>query len=145
MVHCFSQDRSNSFPISIQTLTAFLYSQLWFGMSSFVFVILQLYLRFFTPSLCSPLFVTWKSGRDRRLRGCMGTFTAKKLHKGLAEYTITRYTHTHHTHTHHTHTHHTHTTYTSHIHAHHTHNTCMQASPKLFLIEEIAWGQGYGV
>jgi len=29
----------------------------------------------------------------------MGTFTAKKLHKGLAEYTITRYTHTH-THTH---------------------------------------------
>lgn len=25
----------------------------------------------------------------------MGTFTAKKLHKGLAEYTITRYTHTH--------------------------------------------------
>lgn len=29
----------------------------------------------------------------------MGTFTAKKLHKGLAEYTITRYTH--HTHTHH--------------------------------------------
>ena len=31
----------------------------------------------------------------------MGTFTAKKLHKGLAEYTITRYTHTHHTHTQH--------------------------------------------
>ena len=39
----------------------------------------------------SPLFVTWKIGRDRRLRGCMGTFTAKKLHKGLAEYSITRY------------------------------------------------------
>ena len=41
----------------------------------------------------SPLFVTWKIGRDRRLRGCMGTFTAKKLHKGLAEYSITRYAH----------------------------------------------------
>ena len=41
-------------------------------------------------SLCSPLFVTWKYGRELKLRGCMGTFTAKKLHNGLAEYTITR-------------------------------------------------------
>jgi hypothetical protein len=36
-----------------------------------------------------PLFVTWKIGRDHKLRGCMGTFSAKKLHKGLAEYSIT--------------------------------------------------------
>lgn len=36
-----------------------------------------------------PLFVTWKIGADRRLRGCMGTFMAKKLHRGLAEYSIT--------------------------------------------------------
>lgn len=36
-----------------------------------------------------PLFVTWKYGRDLKLRGCMGTFTAKKIHTGLAEYTIT--------------------------------------------------------
>ena len=39
----------------------------------------------------SPLFVTWKIGREQRLRGCMGTFSAKKLQKGLAEYSITRY------------------------------------------------------
>ena len=39
----------------------------------------------------SPLFVTWKIGRDQRLRGCMGTFSAKRLQKGLAEYSITRY------------------------------------------------------
>ena len=38
----------------------------------------------------SPLFVTWKIGRERRLRGCMGTFSAKRLHKGLAEYAVTR-------------------------------------------------------
>ncbi|KAL5476208.1 hypothetical protein EMCRGX_G026124, partial [Ephydatia muelleri] len=36
-----------------------------------------------------PLFVTWKIGVDRCLRGCMGTFMAKKLHRGLAEYSIT--------------------------------------------------------
>ncbi|CAI8011454.1 AMMECR1-like protein [Geodia barretti] len=36
-----------------------------------------------------PLFVTWKIGREHRLRGCMGTFSAKRLHKGLAEYSIT--------------------------------------------------------
>ena len=41
---------------------------------------------------CSPLFVTWKYGQELKLRGCMGTFNAKKLHHGLAEYTITRYT-----------------------------------------------------
>jgi len=38
----------------------------------------------------SPLFVTWKIGRDRHLRGCIGTFAAVHLHSGLAEYAITR-------------------------------------------------------
>lgn len=36
----------------------------------------------------SALFVTWKIGRERRLRGCMGTFSPKKLHRGLSEYTL---------------------------------------------------------
>ena len=40
--------------------------------------------------LFSPLFVTWKIGHDRRLRGCIGTFTAMRLHKGLKEYTLSR-------------------------------------------------------
>uniref|UniRef100_A0A1I8EK85 AMMECR1 domain-containing protein n=2 Tax=Wuchereria bancrofti TaxID=6293 RepID=A0A1I8EK85_WUCBA len=35
-----------------------------------------------------PLFVTWKKGYDRRLRGCIGTFTNLVLHKGLHEYAI---------------------------------------------------------
>ena len=39
---------------------------------------------------CSPLFVTWKIGRDKRLRGCIGTFSAMNLHSGLREYTLTR-------------------------------------------------------
>uniref|UniRef100_A0A8B9PX60 AMMECR1 domain-containing protein n=1 Tax=Apteryx owenii TaxID=8824 RepID=A0A8B9PX60_APTOW len=38
----------------------------------------------------SPLFVTWKIGRDKRLRGCIGTFSAMNLHSGLREYTLTR-------------------------------------------------------
>ena len=38
----------------------------------------------------SPLFVTWKIGKDRRLRGCIGTFTAMNLHEGLREYAISR-------------------------------------------------------
>ncbi|KAM9039601.1 AMMECR1-like protein isoform X3 [Sarcophilus harrisii] len=37
----------------------------------------------------SPLFVTWKTGRDKRLRGCIGTFSAMNLHSGLREYTLT--------------------------------------------------------
>lgn len=41
-------------------------------------------------SLNSPLFVTWKIGRDKRLRGCIGTFSAMNLHSGLREYTLTR-------------------------------------------------------
>ncbi|XP_071798055.1 AMMECR1-like protein [Asterias amurensis] len=35
-----------------------------------------------------PLFVTWKIGKDKRLRGCIGTFTALNLHDGLREYAI---------------------------------------------------------
>ncbi|KAM8966024.1 nuclear protein AMMECR1-like [Sarcophilus harrisii] len=36
-----------------------------------------------------PLFVTWKTGQDKRLRGCIGTFSAMNLHLGLKEYTLT--------------------------------------------------------
>lgn len=36
-----------------------------------------------------PLFVTWKIGKDKRLRGCIGTFSAMRLHSGLREYAIT--------------------------------------------------------
>ncbi|CAL8094588.1 unnamed protein product [Orchesella dallaii] len=36
-----------------------------------------------------PLFVTWKIGKDHRLRGCMGTFNALNLHSGLREYAMT--------------------------------------------------------
>ncbi|CAG0893089.1 unnamed protein product [Darwinula stevensoni] len=39
--------------------------------------------------MSSPLFVTWKIGKDRRLRGCMGTFDAINLHSGLKEYAVT--------------------------------------------------------
>ncbi|KAH9498539.1 AMME chromosomal region protein 1-like [Bulinus truncatus] len=37
----------------------------------------------------SPLFVTWQLGRERRLRGCIGTFSPTSLHSGLREYAIT--------------------------------------------------------
>lgn len=36
-----------------------------------------------------PLFVTWKIGKDKRLRGCIGTFSAMHLHSGLREYALT--------------------------------------------------------
>lgn len=38
----------------------------------------------------SALFVTWniKSGRDYRLRGCLGNFEPMPLHEGLAEYAL---------------------------------------------------------
>ncbi|XP_065170437.1 AMMECR1-like protein [Atheta coriaria] len=36
-----------------------------------------------------PLFVTWKIGKDKRLRGCIGTFNALNLQMGLREYAIT--------------------------------------------------------
>lgn len=34
------------------------------------------------------LFVTWKIGKEDRLRGCIGTFSEMQLHSGLREYTI---------------------------------------------------------
>jgi uncharacterized protein (TIGR00296 family) len=37
----------------------------------------------------SPLFVTWTIGRDKRLRGCIGTFAEMDLHSGLKEYALT--------------------------------------------------------
>ncbi|VDL71561.1 unnamed protein product [Nippostrongylus brasiliensis] len=36
-----------------------------------------------------PLFVTWKKGSHRRLRGCIGTFSQLHLHTGLRDYAIT--------------------------------------------------------
>ena len=39
--------------------------------------------------LFSPLFVTWRIGKDLKLRGCMGTFDSVHLHPGLREYAIT--------------------------------------------------------
>ncbi|KAG9346547.1 hypothetical protein JZ751_006858, partial [Albula glossodonta] len=42
-----------------------------------------------SPTPGGPLFVTWKIGRDKRLRGCIGTFSAMNLHSGLREYTLT--------------------------------------------------------
>ncbi|ESN96426.1 hypothetical protein HELRODRAFT_95426 [Helobdella robusta] len=36
-----------------------------------------------------PLFVTWSIGRDKHLRGCIGTFSPVNLHDGLHEYAIT--------------------------------------------------------
>jgi len=36
-----------------------------------------------------PLFVTWKIGKERKLRGCIGTFNDMHLHQGLREYAIT--------------------------------------------------------
>jgi uncharacterized protein (TIGR00296 family) len=38
---------------------------------------------------CYPLFVTWKLGKEKRLRGCIGTFSAMNLHHGLREYALT--------------------------------------------------------
>lgn len=35
-----------------------------------------------------PLFVTWKIGQDKRLRGCIGTFSPRALHSSLKEYAI---------------------------------------------------------
>jgi len=44
------------------------------------------------PPFCNdlyPLFVTWNIGKDKRLRGCIGTFSEMQLHSGLREYAIT--------------------------------------------------------
>lgn len=35
-----------------------------------------------------PLFVTWSSGKDKKLRGCIGTFRATNLRLGLRDYAI---------------------------------------------------------
>lgn len=40
---------------------------------------------------CSPLFVTWKIGNEKRLRGCIGTFNAIPLHVGLRDYALSRF------------------------------------------------------
>jgi len=45
-----------------------------------------------TPSFTNnayPLFVTWYTGKEQRLRGCIGTFSDMHLHSGLKEYAIT--------------------------------------------------------
>ncbi|CAH8639908.1 unnamed protein product [Heterobilharzia americana] len=43
------------------------------------------------PNSSYPLFVTWTYGKDDKLRGCIGTFTAMNIHNGLREYAINRY------------------------------------------------------
>ena len=35
------------------------------------------------PSLPIPLFVTWMTGKDLSLRGCIGTFSKQELNKVL--------------------------------------------------------------
>ena len=34
--------------------------------------------------------MTWKIGKERKLRGCIGTFNDMHLHNGLREYAVTR-------------------------------------------------------
>uniref|UniRef100_A0A914NZJ4 AMMECR1 domain-containing protein n=1 Tax=Meloidogyne incognita TaxID=6306 RepID=A0A914NZJ4_MELIC len=42
------------------------------------------------PNENFPLFVTWKKGHQRHLRGCIGTFSQNlPLHEGLSEYAHT--------------------------------------------------------
>ncbi len=36
-----------------------------------------------------PLFVTWRIGKEKKLRGCIGTFNEMRLHGGLREYAVT--------------------------------------------------------
>ena len=35
-----------------------------------------------------PLFVTWTIGKDKDLRGCIGTFASEKLEKNLKKYAL---------------------------------------------------------
>ena len=35
-----------------------------------------------------PLFVTWTTGKDKNLRGCIGTFASNNLEKSLKEYAL---------------------------------------------------------
>ena len=46
--------------------------------------------RYYFLNSYSPLFVTWKIGKDKKLRGCIGTFNEMQLHHGLREYAVTR-------------------------------------------------------
>jgi AMMECR1 domain-containing protein len=46
---------------------------------------------FIVFSLCSPLFVTWRIGKEKKLRGCIGTFNQMPMHSGLREYAVTRW------------------------------------------------------
>jgi uncharacterized protein (TIGR00296 family) len=41
------------------------------------------------PNAEYPLFVTWSTGKDKDLRGCIGTFAPLALHEGLKEYALT--------------------------------------------------------
>eukprot|EP00095_Tigriopus_kingsejongensis_P002894 maker-scaffold513_size150706-snap-gene-0.22 protein:Tk02894 transcript:maker-scaffold513_size150706-snap-gene-0.22-mRNA-1 annotation:"conserved hypothetical protein" len=41
------------------------------------------------PNHFYPLFVTWKIGKEKKLRGCIGTFNEMELHDGLKEYAVT--------------------------------------------------------
>ena len=36
-----------------------------------------------------PLFVTWTTGKEKNLRGCIGTFTSDELKSNLQEYSLT--------------------------------------------------------
>jgi uncharacterized protein (TIGR00296 family) len=36
-----------------------------------------------------PLFVTWRIGKEKKLRGCIGTFNQMPMHSGLREYAVT--------------------------------------------------------
>jgi len=40
------------------------------------------------PNSKFPLFVTWKKGHEKKLRGCIGTFSHLALHRGLNEYAL---------------------------------------------------------
>ena len=35
-----------------------------------------------------PIFVTWSTGEEKRLRGCIGTFAPSKLSKVVPEYAL---------------------------------------------------------
>jgi len=73
------------------------YSVITPEMCHFCFDVLHSYIHNYEPPRTPPsftndaypLFVTWKIGRDRRLRGCIGTFSPIYLHNGLREYAIT--------------------------------------------------------
>ncbi|KAG9508496.1 AMME syndrome candidate 1-like protein, partial [Fragariocoptes setiger] len=65
-------------------------------MCFFCFDVLISYLNRFPPpetpcftNESFPLFVTWELGKDKSLRGCIGTFNAMNLHNGLREYALT--------------------------------------------------------